>query len=313
MPDQTIEPNLDAQGNPITTDWYVDLAGEDEARIEQLSQFDSADDFFTDYSNAKNYDWRGAIAGDDDKFKSTLDRYSDPAAFGNAHREAVQKIRTGAMVPTLADDATDDEVKEFRRTNNIPLEVEGYFNDLPEGLVIGERDKDLLTGYAEAMHEINAPTSHIHKTIEWYNGLEEQMQEAEAQLDADQSREVVDQLRDPEEGWGADYRTNMNLVKGLLSGYFGEEATEQLTNGRYQDGRGFFNDINVMKGMAQLARFVNDKAPIIADDPDKLQSMHDEIKEIESKMGTQEYKQDEKMQARYRELVDIRSKHEEAA
>jgi hypothetical protein len=53
---------------------------------------------------------------------------------------------------------------------------------------------------------------------------------------------------------------------------------------------------------------VNDVAPLIDQDPDALQSLNDEIAEIEKVMRERrsEYNRDEQMQARYRELLELR-------
>ena len=304
MTDQT----TDDQANTVTTNWYDDLAGDNQERAEQLSNFDSFDEFMDDYNSSKNYDWRGAIAGDDDKFKSTLERYADPQAFGNAHREAVQKIRSGQMQEPLAADADEEAIKEYRRNNGIPLEPEGYLNDLPDGLVVGEEDKELMIDFLSAIHSQNAPPQVAHAVVEWYNNFAEQQQEAIQELDEQQAREVTDMLRDPEEGWGKDFRANMNLVKGMLQSYLGEEAYNQLLNGRFQDGRGFFNDPHVLMGMANMARKINDVAPLIEQDPQKMQALEDEIAELEKYMSEKrtEYMKDEKAQARLRELYEIR-------
>ena len=309
MPD----PTIDDQGNAITAHWYDDYAGDDEAKQQQLGEFDSFDAFLEDYNTQKNRDWRDGIAGDDDKFKSTLTRFADPGAFGNAFREAQQKIRSGQLKPELPEDATEEQVAEFRTTNNIPQEAAGYLEDLPDGLVIGEDDKDLMIDFLGALHGVNADPAVAHAAIGWYNKFEESQQDAIAKLDAEQSREATDALRDPEDGWGKDYRENMNLIKGLMSNFMGEEASEQLTNGRYQDGRGFFNDVSVLKGLANLARQVNDVAPLIDHDPERLQSLHDEIADLEGMMGDKrsEYWKGPKAdgnQARLRDLYDLRSK-----
>lgn len=306
MADPTIDPNLDPeQQNPITDNWYGELAGDNEERATQLGEFATFDDFMADYSTAKNHDWRADIAGDDDKFKSTLDRYADPQSFGNAHREAVQKIRSGEMRAELPEDADEDAIKEFRRNNNIPLEAAGYLENLPEGLVVGENDKEIMGDFMETLHGVNADPKVAHAAIDWYNKFEEAQQDMKADMDAEHTKESTDKLR---EDWGPDYRANMNLINSALSTFFGESASEQLINGRYLDGRGFFNDPEVMTGFAQMARMVNDIAPLVAQDADKMQSITDEIAEIQSKMGTKEYKDDEKMQARYRYLVDIQLK-----
>ena len=305
----------DDQQNTVTTDWYGDLAGDNEELGKQLGQFESFDAFMDDYNAAKNYDWRDGIAGDDDKFKSTLQRYDTPLAFGNAHRELNQQLRSGQIKPELPDDPTDDDIKAYREQNNIPLEVGQYLEDLPDGLVVGEDDKDIMLDFLGAMHEINAPREVAHAMVQWYHGFEERQQDAIAALDAEQQIEATDQLRSSD-NWGNDFRTNMNLINSLLDQHFGEEAKAQLLNGRFQDGRGFFNDVGVMMGLAQLARQVNDVAPLIAQDPDKMQSLNDEIMELEKKMAdrTSDYwrgPEANQNQARYRELLDIRLKSQQ--
>jgi len=314
--DPTNDPTIDDPGqqNPLNdSNWYDNFAGEDDPRRETLAQFDSFDSFLEDYNKAR--DWRSAVAGDDDKFKSTLERFDSPQAFGNSFREAQQKIRSGQLRSELPSDATEDQIKEYRTANNIPLEADGYLKGLPEGLVIGEDDKELMTDFMGALHSANAPPQIAHAAIEWYNDFAEKQQEAIAELDAEQSKETTDILRDPEQGWGKDFRTNMNLVNSLLDTQFGKEAKDQLMNGRYQDGRGFLNDPQVLKGLANLARQINDVAPLIAQDPDQLKSLHDEIAELEDYMKNKrsEYNKDQKAQERLRELYDLRLKSEQAA
>lgn len=315
MTDQTTDNTIttDDQTNALSGNWYDSFAGEDDARRETLSQFDSFDDFLEDYN--KRGDWRSAVAGDDDKFKSTLDRFSTPADFGNSFREAQQKIRSGQLKPELPEDATEEQIKDFRRDNNIPLEPTGYLDNLPDGLVVGEDDKELMADFMGALHSANADPKIAVAAIEWYNDFAEKQQEAIADLDTEQAREAVDALRDPETGWGQDFRQNMNLIKSALDTYFGEDAKDQLLNGRYQDGRGFFNDPTVLMGLAQMARAVNDVAPIIAQDPNKMQSLHDEIEELENYMKNErtKYNKDTKAQERLRELYDLRLKSEQAA
>lgn len=295
--------------------WYDTLAPEGDenaARREMLGAYETQDAFFDAHHAAINVDWRAPIAGDDDKFLSKLGRFTDPAAFGNAYREAEQKIRAGDIGPTVPGaDATPEDLKAYRTEIGVPLEAEGYLQNLPDGLVVGENDTELMLDYMGALHELNAPPEIAHKTIEWYNALEERMQDAQLENDTEDSRVTTDQLR---EDWGTDYRTNINLINSLLNSTFGEEASELLTNGRFADGRGFFNSPELMKGFAQLARLANPVAPLIPNDQTAVQGMHDEIAAIEARMGNDRaaYNKDDKAQARLRELYDIRSKLDEA-
>lgn len=314
MPDEITDNTPDDIQTPLESTWFEPLVKDKPEVAETLGKFESFDAFLEDYNGAKNRDWRAEIAGDDDKFKSQLERFSTPTDFGTSFREAQQKIRSGQLKADLPEDASEEQIKEFRRQNNIPLEPQGYLENLPEGLVVGEQDKEILLDVLGSLHQINADPKVAHSLIGWYNDFEEKQQESLAAMDAEQAREATDLLRDPEEGWGKDFRTNMNLVNSLLKTHFGEDASQQLLNGRYQDGRGFFNDVNVLKGLASLARQVNEVAPLIQQDPERMQSLHDEIATLEKYMKTSrsEYMKDEKAQARLRELYDLRLKSESA-
>jgi len=305
----------EADPNALDGNWYDGMAPEGDenaARREMLSGYDTQEAFFDAHHAAVNNDWRGDIAGDDDKFKSKLDRFTDPAAFGTAYREAEQKIRAGDVGPTVpGEGATDAEMNAYRTEIGVPLEAAGYLENLPEGLVIGEDDKEMMLDYMGALHGLNAPPAFAHKTIEWYNNLEERMQDQRYEQDTAQSRETTDKLRDE---WGQDYRTNINLIQGLLKVSFGEEAGDAMTNGRFSDGVGFLNNVDVMKGLAVIARQVNPTAPLIPNDMKQMQALEDEIAAIEGRMSTDRaaYNKDNKAQARLRELYDIRLKADEA-
>ena len=226
----------------------------------------------------------------------------------------MQKIRSGQLQEPLPEDATEDQIKEYRRANNIPLEPEGYLKDLPEGLVIGDEDKAIVEDVVARMHGKNASPEIVHEMLGWYNDFAEQTQAEMAEIDTQQQQETLTELKDK---WGADYTNNMNLINGMLKSVFGQEALDNLTNGRYGDGRGFFNDPKIMEGMATLARLHNPHGKPIPNDVTALQATEDEIAEIEKFMRTNraDYNKDEKMQARLLELYDIRlrAKGEDAA
>jgi len=305
MDDLNNDPNDQSQNNALEGNWYDSLVGEDEGRKELLSQFESPDDFIKDYSEAKNRDWRAEIAGDDEKFRSTLDRFDSPQSFGNSFREAQQKIRSGQLREELPEDATEDQIREYRRANNIPLEPDGYLKDLPEGLVIGEDDKEIVANFVERLHGKNASPELVHEALGWYNDFAEQTQAEMAEVDTEHKGEAIAALQ---EAWGSDYTTNMNLINGMLKSVFGEEAAEQLIGGRYGDGKMFFNDPIVLQGMAKLARLHNPHGKPIPNDMTALQATEDEIAEIENVMRTdrKRYNEDQKMQNRLRELYEIR-------
>lgn len=292
--------------------WAESLVGDNAERLEALKSFETPDAFFNAYDEAANKDWRKEIAGDDDKFLSNLQRFENPVAFGNSFREAQQTIRSGQLQKPLAEGATEEDIKAYREANGIPLEPAGYLQNLPEGLVIGEDDKEILGDFMGVLHSKNVAPDVAHEIIGWYNQFAENEQAALAEMDEQQLQETTDQLR---QDWGSDYRANINLVNGLLSSTFGEEAAKQLINGRFGDGRAFMNDPAVLQGLAALARKVNPVAQLTGNQGDPTMALNDEISQLEKYMRENRtaYNSDEKAQARLRELYEIRIQQGNAA
>jgi hypothetical protein len=298
---------------PLTTDdsWKETLAGEDETRMEALSGFGSPDDLFTSLAEAQNFDWRQAAAGDDDKFKSSLERFDSLGAFGNSFREAQQTIRSGQLKEPLAADATDDQVKAYREANGIPLEAAGYLENLPDGLVVGDEDREIMSDFMGALHNVHADPKIAIAAIEWYNGFAEAQQDQLAETDNAHRTETEDTLR---ADWGTDYRTNVNVIGAYLEKHLDGELRETFLNARGPDGRALMNNPGMMAFLAEAARAEMHPMAVPGQTHDPQQTVDDEIAEIEKVMreDRKAYNADEKMQARLRQLYDIRSKHEAA-
>jgi len=274
-----------------------------------LNGFDTAQKFADNFFTTRDADWRAPIAGDDTKFLSTLQRFENPEALGTSFREAQQTIRAGNIQKPLGEDPTDEDVAAWRTANNIPLEVEGYLKNMPEGLVLGDNDKEIFNAYLERVHGKNASPEIVHETLAWYNEFVEMEQDAEAVLDDTHSTETNDALRAE---WGSDYRPNINAIEGLIASTFGKDAAEQLLNGRYKDGRAFMNDPDVLKGLATIARKIDPLMQIGDGNTDNVTTMNDEIAKLEKYMRDERtaYNADQPAQDRLLELYDIRIEHE---
>lgn len=293
--------------------WSTGVMGEDhklsDDQVKAMQGFENFGDFHTAFADAS--DWRRGIAGDDDKYYSDLQRFNTPLDYGNSFREAQQTIRSGKLSAALKDDATEEDVKAYREANGVPLEAKDYMENLPEGLVIGDDDKEIFGSVMDAMHEENVAPSVAHKLISWYNGFAEQQQELRQELDSDHSAAATKELR---ESWGTDYRANINLVAGLLESTFGVEAKEQLMEGRYGDGRAFMNDPSILKGFAEIARKLNPIMQLTPPGEDPSQSLNDEIAELEKFMSEHRtaYDKDVPKQERLRTLYGIRIEQNKA-
>lgn len=306
--------NLDTGVENIVSDdggaWKETLAGDNAEVLESLNEYESPDKFMEAFNTMKNHDWRDDFAGDDLKFKSTLDRFKSPMEFSNSWREAQQKIRGGELnqqqgLPQPAEGATEDDIKAFREQHGIPLEAEGYFNNLPDGVVIGEDDKVYFDDFAKDMHEANMPPELAPFVATWYNKFMENEQTARVEGDREHKQEMEDGLRDD---WGPDFRANMNLFSAYLKKSLGEEAHEAFVNARGLDGRGILNNRDVVSWLTGIARKENPELQLVQPGGDAMQTLNDEIAALEKYMAEDrtKYNNDVQAQERLKELYQIR-------
>ena len=293
--------------------WKEALAGDNAERIEALGEFESSEKFLEHYDGLKDRNWRDEYAGDDEKFKSTLERFATPEDMGKTFREAQQLISANKHQEPPAADADEPTLTAYREAIGIPKEAAGYLENLPDGLVVGDEDNEIFTDYMGVMHKLNAPPAYAHAAIGWYNDFAEKQQEDLAELDSEHHQEVEDELRGSDR-WGSDYRANVNLVGALIETSFGKENKEAFLNARDPDGRAIMNIPGVLEGLATMARTLNPITQLAPPGGDPAQTLNDEIAEIEKFMREKrsEYNADEKMQARLRQLYDIRTAHKAA-
>jgi hypothetical protein len=96
--------------------------------------------------------------------------------------------------------------------------------------------------------------------------------------------------------WGAEYEANINQLKSAIRS---QPFAEDLLDARFPDCRAVFNDPQFSQWLLKLVKGAN------VHQPSNTQSLRAEALRIQSKTGTPEYTKDERMQARYRELVAL--------
>lgn len=246
-------------------------------------------------------DWRTSF-GTDEKTQKLLGRYASAEAFGRAHLEAIGKI--SSVKAPLKEGASEDELKAWRADNGVPEKPDGYFEKLPQGLVIGEQDKALFTEWGAAMHKLNAPPGLVAETVKWYYGMQEQQAANQEALDRQHQTESTTALR---AAWGRDYSENINLVKSFMGG-LPEETANMFQDATLPDGRRLFNSPEIVQWIAQKAREINPLAFIPpAGGGDESKTLDERIAAIEATMGTPAYTKNEKVQADLRMLYDRRT------
>lgn len=251
--------------------------------------------------------WRDEMAAGDEKVRKQLDRYASPKDVSTALRALQTKLSSGELKSTLPKDAKPEDIARWREENGIPAKPEEY--KLPDGLVVGDADKPMVEGFLQRMHAKNAPPELVQEGIAYFYELQEAQAAKIAEADVSHKQEVEDTLRAE---WGGEYRGNVNSIKAMLESAPGGIA-DIILSARSADGRALANQPAFMQWLAGTARELNPVATVVPAGGDQMGAISDEITKIEKLMGNRqsEYWKGpgaEKMQARYRQLIEARDR-----
>lgn len=260
-------------------------------------------------------DWatvRTRIAGGDEKVLKQLSRYGTLDEAIKAGLEASKKLSTTRSEAKPGKDATPEELAAYRAANGIPESPDKYEVSLPDGLVVGEEDAPFMESFKTVAHEMNLTTEQVNKLAATQLALKEKEVQARAMRDLETKEKAAETLRSPDE-WGSEVKLNISLINGLLDNA-PAGVKDQLLGARLGDGTPLGNHVDTLKWLASLAREVNPMATVVpGSGSNAQQAMESELADIEKLMANP--KSDywkgpkaEKMQARYRELVDVRQR-----
>ena len=269
------------------------------------------DDKGGDKGDKKDYvwgdGWREQLAKGDEKVLGRLQRFNTPEDIFTSYRALEQRMHSGELKSALPKDAKPEEIAKYRTENGIPETPDKYNLDLGDGLVVGDEDKPIVDGFLKAAHESNMRNEDVKTALGWYYREVERQTEERAKLDEDIKTKTEDALR---ADWGQDYRTNMNRVNSLMA-TMPADVRDLFMHGRLSDGTPVGASPGVLKSLALWHRQINPTHTIVPGDGANIGSaIDDEIKTIEKAMRADRkaYNKDEKMQARYRELLGARSR-----
>lgn len=252
-------------------------------------------------------DWRTQIAGTDEAIAKRLSRYSSPKDVANALLSVQNRISSGELRSALPKNATEDQVKAWRQENGIPDAPDKYELKLADGLVVGEDDKPLIDNLLKSMHKVNAPAGIASEVVNFYYQTKEAEEAKRQQADADAARAASDALHAE---WGAEFRPNMNMIDGLLD-TAPAGVKDLIKFGRLSDGTPIMANPDAIRWLNNMAREINPVTTVVPNAGANVSgAIEDEIAKIEKTMRTDRkaYNADEKMQARYRDLLNARER-----
>jgi hypothetical protein len=230
----------------------------------------------------EGFDFRAYLAAGDKDVAKDLEKYTDPKAIYTALREVQAKISKGELKlapKPLAANATDEQKAEWRKANGLPDKPENYVEklELPNGMVVGEGDKELVGDFAKMMFEQGGSQAEMNRAVAWFYQAQDAMKQRQA--DADQESIIASTIALRSE-WGSEYKANMNAQQALLL-TMPEEFKNELLTSRTASGQMLGNTAGFLKWAAQTARDLNPAATIVPNGGDAGKTIGAEIASIE--------------------------------
>jgi len=252
-------------------------------------------------------DWRDELAAGDERFRKRAARWPSLADVGRSYLSLEHKLSSGEYKRALPKDASSDEVAAWRRENGIPQTWEDYRIELGNGMAAGEADRPLLMAFAQFAHERGLSNADANDFATWYfehqDALVSQREDADAEFKLTAEEDLRGEM-------GPDYRRNINVANAMLGAMPGDLAG-RLAQGRMADGTKVGNDPAFLRWLIGLGLDMNPAATVVPTGPgDAGKTLDDEIAAIKAYMRTNraDYAKDEKMQARYRDLLAARDR-----
>lgn len=258
-------------------------------------------------------DWREKYAGGDETDLKSLRRYKDPANVWKAYKALRSRMDAGEFQRVRPEGDDEKALAEWRTEREIPADAKGYFEGLPEGLVIDDADKPIIERYAELAHKSDATPQEFARGLEHYYALKQEQAETQANEDKDKRAKSEDVLR---AAWGPEYRPNLNNMHALFDSQAPEGLREQLFTARLEDGTLLGDHPDFLSFMVGVAKEVNPfgtVAPGVG--PTQSQNIDSEIAALQREMsdtkghaGPDSYWNNPGKQERFRQLLDAKAR-----
>lgn len=253
-------------------------------------------------------DWRVKL-DKDGKHAKTLDRFASPNALLDSYLALRSKVDSGELKSTTPypDKGKPEEQVAWRKAHGIPENPDGYAPKFADGLVIGDEDKPFVDDFLKAAHATNATPDQVNGLLRWYYGVQEKALDTQQTRDAEYLKQSEDALRAE---WGGEYRTNVNAIQGMVD-TIPADVRDAFTNARLGDGTALLANPSMVRWLVHTARTINPMATVVPGAGANIAgAIDDEISQIETVMRTDRkaYNANEKMQARYRDLLNAREK-----
>ena len=264
-----------------------------------------------------DFDWRGAIAGENKKLAKRLERFTDLGQFGKSYFEADAKLNDGKRVVIPGADATDEDRAAWAKQRGIPESPDKYEIKVkpPEGLELSEGEQDRLKAITSRLWKaggLSADPEVVNLAHEIY--YQERM-EAESQMMAQATIQKEETEAYLKKIWpGQDLKRNIAFADQAISHYFKEDFAA-IKDLQFADGTRLGDNLQFIQAMARIGRDTMED-PVFLEagrngaDPGK--SLDKELESIMSLRATNRGKYNSpETQKRLAEIYAAKARHEE--
>ncbi len=224
-------------------------------------------------------DWRAKMAGGDERIAKRLERFSSPDKVTQSWLAAEQKISSGEYKKGLDENATEEQIAEWRKSNGIPEDPKDY--KLPDTVEWTDTDRELFGQLFEQMHGANASQAQVDAVVSAYTQIVENARIEQAEADKIHLQQNEDALRT---ALGEEYRAQMNLYKRVFEdteGPIPKSISEQLFNARLEDGTRLVNNAEFAQFVIELGlNHYGDGALITGEQKAVMSNRMEEIQQI---------------------------------
>lgn len=200
--------------------------------------------------------WRDQLAGNDDKLKNLLNRYTSPDAFAKAFKELRtaydSKKPAKAEEVELPENPTPEQLAAYRKAKGVPEKPEDYEFEVQEGRELGDGEYAIFMDFAKHMHERNIPANMVKEVSSWFLDYQEIAAQKAAEM-AYQARQTTEEKLRAE--WGPDYKANVNMMANVLQEHLGSQ-TQDLLSKPFADGSRLGDNELFIRLMAEVSRKV---------------------------------------------------------
>jgi hypothetical protein len=254
--------------------------------------------------------WQAMLAGDDKKKLAQLGRYATPDNLFDSWLSQSKKISSGELVGNKPDGDDEVAMNAWKVSMGIPNNPEGYYDNIPDGLVIGDDDKPIVDAFFKDAHAANQTPESVHMAVSWFKQHEQQVIEERSNADEDAVVKCQDEMI---EEYGGNWSRYRNAVKGDLAMFGGEDFENFIMSARLSDGTPLGSNTEVMKYLVNAALARNPMATATispAAGKTRGQTIQTELNALTAKQGdrTGPYwrgPEAESMQARWLELTQM--------